>query len=168
MKNIKLIVVIICLLFTANSFAQLSGKAKRQQKKELKMQEIEQLVNNQKFTFIPRSLTTSSGYTKDLNFSYELELNQDSTKAYLPFWGRAYIAKINDEGGILFETTADDLEIKTLNEKGFEVRFKAKGKEDTYQIKMEISKQGYTSLFITSNNKNHISYYGQIEAIKKK
>ncbi|GAB7086508.1 DUF4251 domain-containing protein [Marinifilum fragile] len=168
MKNIKLIVVIICLLASANSFAQLSGKAKRQQKKELKMQEIEQLVNNQKFTFIPRSLTTSSGYTKDLNFSYELELNQDSTKAYLPFWGRAYIAKINDEGGILFETTADDLEIKTLNEKGFEVRFKAKGKEDTYQIKMEISKQGYTSLFITSNNKSHISYYGQIEAIKKK
>lgn len=168
MKNIKLIVVIICLLASANSFAQLSGKAKRQQKKELKMQEIEQLVNNQKFTFIPRSLTTSSGYSKDLNFSYELELNQDSTKAYLPFWGRAYIAKINDEGGILFETTADDLEIKTLNEKGFEVRFKAKGKEDTYQIKMEISKQGYTSLFITSNNKSHISYYGQIEAIKKK
>ncbi|WP_321515312.1 DUF4251 domain-containing protein [Marinifilum fragile] len=168
MKNIKLIVVMICLLASANSFAQLSGKAKRQQKKELKMQEIEQLVNNQKFTFIPRSLTTSSGYTKDLNFSYELELNQDSTKAYLPFWGRAYIAKINDEGGILFETTADDLEIKTLNEKGFEVRFKAKGKEDTYQIKMEISKQGYTSLFITSNNKSHISYYGQIEAIKKK
>jgi hypothetical protein len=168
MKNIKLIVVMICLLASANSFAQLSGKAKRQQKKELKMQEIEQLVNNQKFTFIPRSLTTSSGYTKDLNFSYELELNQDSTKAYLPFWGRAYIAKINDEGGILFETTADDLEIKTLHEKGFEVRFKAKGKEDTYQIKMEISKQGYTSLFITSNNKSHISYYGQIEAIKKK
>ncbi|WP_321279340.1 DUF4251 domain-containing protein [Marinifilum fragile] len=168
MKNIKLIIVMICLLASTNSFAQLSGKANRQQKKELKMQEIEQLVNNQKFTFIPRSLTTSSGYTKDLNFSYELELNQDSTKAYLPFWGRAYIAKINDEGGILFETTADDLEIKTLNEKGFEVRFKAKGKEDTYQIKMEISKQGYTSLFITSNNKSHISYYGQIEAIKKK
>ncbi|WP_282016640.1 DUF4251 domain-containing protein [Marinifilum flexuosum] len=168
MKNIKLFVVIICLLASANSFAQLSGKAKRQQKKEFKRQEIEQMVSNQKFTFIPRSLTTSSGFTKDLNFSYELELNQDSTKAYLPFWGKVHIAKINDEGGILFETTADDLEIKNLNKKGYEIRFKAKGKEDTYQIKLEISKQAYASLFITSNNKSHISYYGHIEAIKKK
>lgn len=168
MKNIKLIVLMIFLLATANSFAQISGKTKRQQKKELKRQEIEQLVSNQKFTFIPRSLTTSSGFTKDLNFSYELELNQDSTKAYLPFWGKAYIAKINDEGGILFETTVDDLEIKNLNKKGYEIKFKAKGKEDTYQIKMEISKQGYTSLFITSNNKSHISYYGHIEEIEEK
>ncbi|MDQ2179430.1 DUF4251 domain-containing protein [Marinifilum sp. D714] len=168
MKNIKLIVVIICLLASANSFAQLSGKAKRQQKKEFKRQEIEQMISNQKFTFIPRSLTTSSGYTKDLNFSYELELNQDSTKAYLPFWGKAHIAKINDEGGILFETTANDLEIKNLNKKGYEIKFKAKGKEDTYQIKLQVSKQGYTNLFITSNNKSHISYYGHIEAINEK
>lgn len=167
MKNFKFIIAIICLSISISSFGQLTGKAKRQQQKKLKMQEIEQLVENQKFSFVPQSLTTSSGYTKDLISSYDLVLKQDSAMAYLPFWGTAYMAKINDEGGIKFEALAEDLDIKDRGKKGYELTFDVNNMDDNYQVRMSISKSGYATLNITSTKKSHISYYGQIHPLEK-
>ncbi len=76
------------------------------------MQEVQQLVENRQFTFKADTLTTSTGYYKNLNYNYDLSLSPDSVHVYLPYWVRVYMARINDEGGFKRSESIDKLKLK--------------------------------------------------------
>lgn len=165
MKNIKIYLTILTLSFSLSTFAQLSKKEIRKNKKELKAQEIEQLIDSKSFIFQANSLTSNTGYHKMLNSEYDFIVKNDSVFSHLPFWGRAYSHDINEEGGFKFEEKSTDYDLVNLKEKGYQISLIAKVDKDNYQIQLNISKQGYARLVIISTRKSHISYNGQIEAI---
>jgi len=168
MKNISKLFIIFFVLSFNCSFAQLTKKEKRQQKKEMKAIEIKQLVNQKQFVFKANSLTTNSGFNKNLSSDYDLTLKKDSVIAYLPFWGKAYTSSFNDEGGIKFSEKLKEFENSDLGKKGQNINFSVKTKDDTFYFNLNISSQGFANVTVTSTNKSQISYYGQIEAIEEK
>ena len=168
MKNINKLLIIFFVLSFNYSFAQMTKKEVRQQKKEIKAIKINQLINQKQFIFKANSLTSNSGYNKTLSSNYDLILKKDSVMAYLPFWGKAYTSLFNDEGGIKFNEKMKEFQYDDLEKKGHNINFSVKTKDDTFHFNLNISTQGYANVIVTSNNKSRISYYGQIEAIEDK
>lgn len=99
---------------------------------------------------------------------YDVRLNKDSLIAYLPYYGRSYIAPVsNDDNGYKF--TATDFtydEVKT--KKGWDISIRTKDVRDNTRLQLSISEKGYASLTITSNSRQSITYNGYLSEVKPK
>ena len=101
---------------------------------------------------------------------YDVKVTKDSIVAYLPYYGRAYVAPYSpSEGGIKF-TSKDFSYKKTENKKGtyiIQINTKDLTKEN-YRLTFNISTNGYASLSVISVNRQSIVFNGYLEEPKQK
>jgi len=100
-----------------------------------------------------------------LTSEYDLRIKNDSAFAYLPYFGVAYSAPYgSSEGGIKFAEPLKDYVI-TPNEKltGWDIHFKIRSSEDTYEIFMNIFNNGSASFSVTSQKRDMISFSGEVK-----
>ena len=152
---LKNVLAIICLFFATSLPAQERSRA-----------EAQELVLSRRFEFIPQTMMPMSGGTRTLTPDYNLVLSGDSLTSYLPFFGRAYRINPGDEGGIRFVSTSFDYNLKTKKNKGWEISFRPKDTRDVRQLNLTVFDNGYASLFVNSNNRQGIHYYGYIRSVK--
>lgn len=164
MKKKVFFISFILILCSSIGYAQLTAKEARQQKKKLKMQEIEQLVKAKHFVFKADALTTTGGFYKDLNYEYDLIFKSDSILIDLPYWGRVYMARTEDIGGFHFKEKINELEIQDRGKKGYQFTFTLDNKGDSYFFTLDISKLGYANLRVSSTRRSLISYDGVVES----
>jgi len=100
-----------------------------------------------------------------LNPDYDLRIKNDSAFAYLPYFGVAYSAPYGGgEGGIRFAEPMKDYSIVPTRKKdGWDIRFKIKGKEDGYEIYMNVFNNGSTTISISSVNRDAINFTGEVK-----
>lgn len=164
MKHSIFFLITIIISYLNAGYAQMSGKEVRKQKNELKAQEIEQLVASKQFTFQADALTTSSGFYKHLDPHYELSMKSDSAFVQLPYWGRVYMARLNDDGGFYFNGKIQNFKFKNKGKKGYELNFLLQNNGDNHHFTLDITRQGYAYLQVSSTRKSFISYNGIIVA----
>jgi hypothetical protein len=100
-----------------------------------------------------------------LTSEYDLRIKNDSAFAYLPYFGVAYSAPYgSSEGGIKFAEPLKDYVI-TPNKKltGWDIHFKIRSSEDTYEIFMNIFNNGSASFSVTSQKRDMISFSGEVK-----
>lgn len=157
-----------CLLITICPTHNLYAQDSKQQKQNAKEAAIKMLIDSQRYKFEAQSATPTGGRTRQLTYGYDLIIKKDSLEAYLPFFGRAYSATIGstDDAGIQFKTADFDYTIKERKKGGWDVTIKPKNAKDVNQIILNISQTGYTSVYVNSNNRAMISFYGYIKPVK--
>ncbi|MCT4587722.1 MAG: DUF4251 domain-containing protein [Carboxylicivirga sp.] len=159
----------IMLVSSTTTFAE-----KKQKKKEKRMEqfaETKKLVDSKQFIFVPNRAFPQGGRSIDLTTNYGfIKIMGSETEGDMPFFGRAYSASYGGDGGIKYDKTSIENEKIEVNEKKMRISysFEAKGKNDTYRINMEITYGGNASVSVTSNNRAHISYNGDISIIEEK
>jgi len=163
-RTLFVIVVISSISFTLSAQEKKSKKEIKQEK----FDETFELINKGDFKFEAKRAFPQGGRSIDLTTNYGfISVKQDAAEGDLPYFGRAYTASYGGDGGIKFDGEMLDKKIE-VNEKkhrvilSFEVRDK-----DTYKVTMDIGYNGNTSVSITSNNRSHISYQGEIKKIEK-
>jgi len=125
--------------------------------------EVEKLVNSKEFIFIgttafPRgyrsvTLSTNSNYVK---------FHPENIESYMPYYGRAYNAGASmSDPGLKFEGNPTVYTFETTK-KDHRIKAVVKAAADNYTISLIVSFDSSASLSITSNNRNSISYNGQI------
>lgn len=100
-----------------------------------------------------------------LTSEYDLHIKNDSAFAYLPYFGVAYAAPYGStEGGIKFAEPMTDYVI-TPNKKsnGWDIHFKVRTKENTYEIFMNIFDNGNASFSVTSQQRDMITFSGEMQ-----
>ena len=100
---------------------------------------------------------------------YDVKVTKDSIVAYLPYYGRSYSAPVNPtDGGIKF-TSKKFTYTESVNKKGvYYIRISTKDlTRENYQLVISISKNGYASLMVNSNNKQPINFNGYLSEPKK-
>jgi hypothetical protein len=158
-----LLLIIATLMFNT-TYAQ-TAKKDRETKKQA---EIKSLVDAKSYVFKAQYAQPMRGGQRYLTSEYDLRVGQDSLIAYLPYFGRAYVAPIYPEdAGMMFTATKFDYTI-TENKNGWDIAFNPKDAKDVRNIRMNISKDGYATLSITSQNRDLITYQGYIEQKKQK
>lgn len=142
--------------------------AQKSNKKDEQFKEMTALIEGGRYVFDVRSVQPTGARTIQTSSSYMLEARDSIFRAYLPYFGRAYQASYGGDGGIKFETEAEDLEI-SLNEKKrmINIKFVIRTDNDTYDIFLAVGSSGYGNLSINSNKRQPISYSGSVSPLKE-
>lgn len=129
------------------------------------------IVDSKQFVFEAESLTSSSGFHRNLTSYYELRVEGDSASASLPFFGRAYSGAYAGDGGISFDNVMEEYSVE-LKEKKKEknnvtyIKFSVRGENDNFNCTLSTTSSGTASLTINSTNRQTISYMGTVREIE--
>lgn len=164
----KIIFPVFAWILLLGAHAALAQDTK-QSKKEKKEAAIKKLIDSQNYVFKAQSAMPMNGATRQLNYDYDFRVSKDTVEAYLPYFGRAYTAPMDDsQGGIKF--ISKDFEYSNIpgKKQGWDITIKPKDVPDVQIVSLSISSDGYASLQVTSNSKQPISFNGIITEKKSK
>ncbi|MDB5124132.1 MAG: hypothetical protein JWP94_2261 [Mucilaginibacter sp.] len=163
-KSLLVLTMVVSCLFKAGA---------QTPKQAAKAQAIKNMVNNMSFVFQANYVNPQRGGGKSLDYGYDLVILKDTITAYLPYFGRAYVAPTDPtEGGIKFKTTHFDYKAKTNKKGSWDVVIIPKDRtitdmRDVQSLRLSITSSGYASLNVTSTNRDPISFDGYIEEKRK-
>jgi hypothetical protein len=165
----KYISYLLFLFILSESFVfaqdEPTKKEKRHEQEEKTSGELKTMIEAKNFRFVARSVSPTGGTTRQLTTEYDLKIKNDSAKAYLPFFGRAYVGGYGaTDSGIRFDSEIIDYS-QEMRKKNYEIKFEAKSDKDTYNMHLSITPSGYATLFVTSNKREAISYNGIIDEL---
>lgn len=166
MKRIYLLWLLLpfCILLSTAATAQ----STKEDKKKAKQEQLRAQIDARQFTFSAQSATSTRGRTRQLTGSNTLVVHGDSLDAYLPYFGRAYSATPGDtNGGINFSSTSFSYDAQDAKNGGWTVNIKPKDEKSASNMQLSISEDGYATLQVTSNNRQMISFYGQVSGNSK-
>jgi len=151
----------LIILFGANSTLAQDTKQEKQTKKEATVKE---LIDAQHYTFEAQTAMPVGMRSRQLTSSYELKVRKDTVDAYLPYYGKAYVATIgSSDGGIQFKATDFQYTVAERKKGGWNITIVPKNAGDTRQLFLTVSVDGIATLQVNSNNKQSISFYGYIQ-----
>lgn len=158
----KLSRIVLLLLILAGG----TGTGYAQEEKEA---EVRSWVNDREYLFKAQTALPMSGSSIQLTTLYTLQVSEDVVDAYLPYFGRAYVAPMDpSEGGIRFRSEDFEYTAKERKKGGWNVSIKPEDAEDIRQLSLSISASGYATLKVTSDNRQPISFYGYLTKIPDK
>jgi hypothetical protein len=155
--------VMFLLILPITAFPQKAGKSSRAAAEENRKAHVEALVNSRNFVFRARMAMPSGSKTVDLTTyrSYVL-FTPDLIESSLPFFGRAYSGVVYDKDtGMHFSGAPEDFRVAKRN-KNYQINVSVNGEMDSYRLTLTVSTGGTASLTISSNNRESISYTGEI------
>ncbi|TLX78393.1 DUF4251 domain-containing protein [Labilibacter sediminis] len=167
---IKYFLVFALLLGVGNVWSQdkLSRKEKKKIQKQEQLNEMIELVKDKNIEFVADRAFPSGWRSIDLisNPNY-LRLSNDSAKAEMPYFGRAYQSTPGERGGINFDNKVSEKEMEINEKKGrISLSFEVKENNDVFRCQLDIFHSGSASLTVVSNNRQTISYNGNVEEWK--
>lgn len=167
MKTIINNTFLVLVLFISIPNMQAQKKQERENKKNEAFEKTKSLVDNSHFIYVPNRAFPQGSQSIDLTTNYGyIKITNGNAEGDMPFFGRGFQSHYGNDGGIKFNGTIENKKIE-INEKkrvisySFEVNDK-----DQFRISMEIGYNGNTSVSVTSNNRSHISYQGEINEIE--
>jgi hypothetical protein len=131
---------------------------------------IMNMINARRYTFKAQNAIPQRGSTVFLTGEYDLKVSKDTIIAFLPYYGQAYSAPMDpSKGGIKF-TSTDFTYTTEKKKRGWDVTITPKDVRDSdiRYLVLSISNDGYGSLRVFSNNRDGITFSGQIVPLKGK
>jgi len=123
--------------------------------------EVDVLLRSKEFVFIPQTVQPTGGGTRQVTPDFDLTVSFDSVISYLPYFGRAY-SVMPGESGISFTSSRFDYRLREIK-KGWELYIRPEDTRDIRLLQLTVFKNGYANLFVNSNNRQAINYYGYIK-----
>jgi hypothetical protein len=128
---------------------------------------LKNLLNSRSFVFKAQSAWPLQGTVIQLTPGFDMKIIGDSINTYLPYFGRSYQASYaNGNGGINFTSTKFEYKLKDNSKGSWELIIKPTDNREINQLIYSVSKNGFATLQVTSNNRQAISFYGVIEKVK--
>ncbi len=165
----KLVVLSLLLLPILNSYSQ-TKKEQRQQRKIEEYNASKALVETKHYVFSANKAIPQRGGSIDLTTNSNfLRVNDSISEASLPFFGQAYNIAYGGPGGIKFKGEPTGYSVKENTKKqSLEVSFRVKGDADVFDCILTINSKTSVTLSVTSQQRDHIFYYGAIETLENK
>jgi hypothetical protein len=130
---------------------------------------VNDMLNNQSFTFRANQVIPTGGRTRQLMETfYTLTVNDRKVMADLPYFGRSFNATMGSDGGIKFTSTNYDLTKSDRNKGGWDIRIVPKDVTDIRELNMTVFANGTASLIVNSNNRQPITFQGNIIPVESK
>ncbi|MBA4196674.1 MAG: hypothetical protein C0459_03875 [Chitinophaga sp.] len=156
----KKIFFLFCVVVTTISFAQ-------KQKEELS---VKDMLSERRFCFVAQTMLPQSGSSRMIDSYYDLKITKDKIICSLPYFGRAYSVNIGSTTGPLDFTATDFSYDAKPTKKGNATEIKivpAKtANTDVNTMILTVFDNGNATLQVTFNNRQAISYNGNVKALK--
>ncbi len=129
---------------------------------------LRKAIENRELVVDVDRMLPMSGPSRSLTSSYSLEINGDKVNSNLPYFGRAYSVPYGGGDGLVFESTITDYQSSFDNKGKATIEFKTKTDEDQFIYRVEIFSNGSSSINVTSENRQSISFSGTASPKKAK
>jgi len=124
--------------------------------------QLQNRIAEKNFIFRAQTALPAGGQAVNLTSEYDLRIKGDSVIGFLPYFGRAFTASYNEEGGIRFTSTANEFSVQQKKKGGWEINVLPKGANDVRQLYLSVSPEGYSTLQVMLVNRQPISFQGII------
>lgn len=150
------------------SLCVLMASCLTQKEKEANKSQIIAMIKNNRFKFEaqqanPLRPNIISANLRQLNGYYGLSLSKDSLKCYLPYFGVARQAPYNsNDNGLDFISTDFSYDKVEKSDGSYEITIVPNDTDKANKLYFTISENGSATLNVTSNNRDPISFTGNI------
>jgi len=162
----KLALLILVMIAAGSLYAQ--EKMSKKERRLKQAEKVQKMVELQDYKFVAQRALPMSGRTVHLTSVYDVRVSNDTISAYLPYYGRAYVAPVDpSEGGIKFESKVFDYRIENAKKGGWVAYFTIKDARRRIDMVLKISTSGSAVLSVNDDTRQAISFDGYIEERKK-
>lgn len=167
MKTSKFLFATLFCFILGSATAQEKSLKAHSNKETIDNGRIAVLLNSKTFEFMANTVYPSSGAPKNLVGSdYSVTFSPEMINSHMPFYGRAYAGMtMGRDKGMRFKGKPETFIVEN-NAKGYEVHTIVKDENDSFSISISVSESGYATLTISSNNRETISYHGEIVSVQ--
>lgn len=163
-KHTFILAALFCILITP-IYAQ-NETVKAQLATPKVQNDVRALLNSNNFEFVANTVFPLGQPPKNLVGSdYTITFSPKMVISNMPYYGRAYSTPMGRDKGMRFKGAP---EIFTVSTKGspYSVQTTVTNEKDTYSISLEVEASGYATLGIATNNRQTITYHGEVVALK--
>lgn len=159
MKTNRLI--LLCLFCTMAAMPATAQS--RSEKKARTERAVKEAVDAKRYKINVDRMQPMRGSSRTLTTNYSIEVRNDSVLSYLPYFGVAYTAPYGGGKGLNFSEPITDYKTEQLKKGRVKINFKTRSEDDSYEYSLTIFPNGSTSLHVLPNNKQSISFTGDME-----
>lgn len=159
-KIYAIIVAAICITTTVSA-----QQTTKQAKAAAKTAAIKAKIDAQNYTFKAEYAMPMRGGQKYLTSDYDLRITKDSVIAYLPYFGRVYMSApiTPEENGIMFTSTKFGYKVAPKKKGGWIITITPANVKYVAKLILDISPSGTTSLSVSSNYRDVITFTGYVK-----
>ena len=160
MKTIRLFLTGMMMAITTWGFVSCSSSgavAKSEQTQAIKKQ-----IEDRHYTIDVIRATPMNESSRELTSTYSLTVNRDTIISHLPYFGQAYNIPYGGGQGLIFKAPIT-VYSESFDAKGTAtISIRTRSEDDDYHYQIQISDNGSTSIHVTPNNRQAISFYGKV------
>lgn len=155
----------ILLISTLSVLFISCGTSQTAAEKAEKASNLSEQIENLNFDFTANHAYPQGFQSIHLTSTYEVKVNPDTIKAYLPYFGRAYRAPMgSDEVGIKFKSTDFESTINIGKMKGeWHVTIETKDTPSPIKLYFHLWDNGTARLNVIEQDRQSISFQGVVE-----
>lgn len=162
MKKNLLLLFVLC--FMTGALLVSCGSTQTAAEKAEKTLQIKEKVETPDFTFNATDVYPMRFRPVHLTSSYDLKVSKDTVQAYLPYFGRAYVAPMDpSEGGIKFTSTDFEYSVVEGKRRGtWKVTIKTHDTNRSMSLYLDVWDNGSAQLIVSDPDRQNISFHGDI------
>lgn len=122
--------------------------------------EISNIIDSKKYSIDVNFAFPLKGGSVSLTSNYSLTIKGDSVYSYLPYYGVAYNIPYGGGKGLIFNSTVKDYYVSLSSKGKSTIKFTTSSGEDRIDYTIGIFKNGQTTIYVQSNNRQSINYSG--------
>jgi hypothetical protein len=160
---------LLLLLVAVGSAMYAQEKKSKQVRRIEHAEKVQRLVETQDYRFVAQRALPMSGRAVHLTSGYDMSVCSDTISAYLPYFGRAYVAPMNpSEGGIKFESRDFTYKLENAKKGGWIARITIKDAKRRIEMILSITTSGSANLSVSDDTRQNISFNGYVEERKRR
>ncbi len=154
MKKYKVLSLMVSVLFTITAMVSA-------QQNDVSQKVYDKLASKD-YKIAVNRMNPMRGSSRHLNSDYAITQSGDSIKSYLPYQGEAYSAPYGGGSVLVFDAPITDYTIQSEKKGTTLIKFKARTPEDTYTYTIKVFKNGSSTVHVSANKRQGISFYGDL------
>jgi len=126
-------------------------------------QAVKKQIEERNFTIEVTRMLPMNGRSSELTSLYSLTVNNDAIDSHLPYSGTGYSVPYGGGQGLTFKAPITVYTEKFDSKGTADISFQTRSEDDNYHYRIQIFTNGSSSIHVTPNNRQAISFYGNLK-----
>lgn len=158
--------LLFSILLVSSACAMLSGCASAEERAARAAEQaakVTKALEARDYKIAVNRMYPMKGSSKSVSYGYSVEVRNDSLISYLPYFGGVYNVPYGGGKGLNFSERIGSYRESQKNNGERQIEINVTNEEDTYIYLIKVFSNGNSSIDVTSRQRDHISYSGELE-----
>ena len=158
--------LLFSILLGSSACAMLSGCASAEERAARAAEQaakVTKALEARDYKIAVNRMYPMKGSSRSVSYGYSVEVRNDSLISYLPYFGGAYNVPYGGGKGLNFSERIGSYRESQKKNGERQIEINVTNEEDTYIYLIKVFSNGNSSIDVTSRQRDHISYSGELE-----